>query len=55
MRKYFIEEKEIDKHCSQDKSVKAGVAERMVFTSKQLKFWNVLDTYYKGKAIQNIF
>jgi hypothetical protein len=30
MRKYFIEEREIDKQCSNDKSVKAGVAERMV-------------------------
>jgi hypothetical protein len=30
MRKYFREERMIAKHCSTDKSVKAGVAERMI-------------------------
>ena len=35
MKEYFKYEKDIDKHCSKDASVKAGVAERMIRTIKQ--------------------
>ena len=35
MKDYFKYDKEIDKQCSKDKSVKAGVAERMIRTIKQ--------------------
>jgi hypothetical protein len=34
MREYFKEERLIDKHASSDKSVKAGMAERMIRTIK---------------------
>ena len=34
MRTYFLDEKMIDKRCSTDKSVKAGMAERMIRTIK---------------------
>jgi hypothetical protein len=44
MLNYFKEERFIDKHASSDKSVKAGVAERMIRTIKHRckKFEDIL-------------